>query len=93
MTFDWDSANIDHIAIHDVLPEEAEQAVAYNPLEIDYEYVDGEDRVRLLGITTQARLLCVVITFRYDKIRVVTAYPATPSQRRIYFKLAGFLNG
>ncbi len=29
MTFDWDSANIDHIAIHNVLPEEAEQAVAF----------------------------------------------------------------
>ncbi len=92
MTFDWNDANISHIALHGVRTEEAEQAISHNPLEIDYQHIDGEDRVRLLGITAHGRLLCVIVTLRYDKIRVVTAYTATPSQRRFYFKMAGFPN-
>jgi uncharacterized DUF497 family protein len=87
--FDWDDANILHIALHDVLPEEAEEAITLSPIELDYEAVDEEERERLLGLTARGRLIAVVLTIRYDKIRVVTAYPATPSQQRIYFKSAG----
>jgi hypothetical protein len=88
--FDWDEANIAHIARHKITPPEAEQAVTLYPIELEYETVDGEERVRLVGPTANARLIIVVVTVRYDKIRVVTAYPATPSQHRIYFKSAGY---
>ena len=49
MGFDWDSANIDHIARHRVTPEEAEQVMLNSPLEIDYQIMDGEERLSLSG--------------------------------------------
>ena len=42
--FDWDSANIRHIAEHDISPEEAEEVIQGDPLEMDFERsADGED--------------------------------------------------
>ena len=32
LIFDWDAANLGHIAKHDVTPEEAEQVILGNPL-------------------------------------------------------------
>jgi uncharacterized DUF497 family protein len=88
--FDWDNVNIAHIALHHVVPDETEEALTLAPIELDYETVNGEERDRLIGLTAKGRLIAVVITVRYDKIRVVTAYPATRSQQRIYFKSAGY---
>lgn len=88
--FDWDEANISHIALHNVTPEEAEEVIKKFPIEIDYQIVDGEERTELLGMTNSVRLLTVVITPRYGKIRVVTAFPANPRLRFAYFKAAGF---
>lgn len=43
--FEWDIANIDHIAEHDVTPDEAEEAILGDPLEASFEKsADGEDR-------------------------------------------------
>ena len=33
--FDWDAANIEHLATHKVSPEEAEQVIENNPLDLD----------------------------------------------------------
>jgi hypothetical protein len=32
VTFDWDAANIQHLAWHGITPKEAEQAVLIDPL-------------------------------------------------------------
>jgi uncharacterized DUF497 family protein len=74
--FDWDDANIAHIAEHDVTPAEAEEAVANNPLDFDYSVRNGEIRLRQVGETVAGRVLGVVTTFRSGLTRVVTAYPA-----------------
>jgi uncharacterized DUF497 family protein len=83
--FDWDDANIDHIARHHVRPEEAEEALtdqrrlgapAYN--------VDDERRRAILGATADGRLLFVVFTIRRGLLRVVAARDATRAQRRRY---------
>ena len=42
--FDWDEANIAHLARHKVLPEEAEQVILKDPVEVGVEIVEGEDR-------------------------------------------------
>jgi uncharacterized protein len=43
--FDWDTANIAHIAEHEVVPEEAEEVVLGDPLEMGFETsAIGEDR-------------------------------------------------
>src|ERR1700690_4131543 len=42
--FDWDEANIGHVARHSVLPEEAEQVILNNPVDLGMEIVEGEER-------------------------------------------------
>jgi hypothetical protein len=47
--FDWDDANVDHIARHGVTPLEIEQVFANQAVDIDFDVVDGEDRWTRLG--------------------------------------------
>ena len=80
--FDWDEANIAHIARHGVTPKEAEQAFA-NPLSdvIEQDH-DGEIRYYQIGLTEELRCLVVLTTWRGEKLRVLTAYPAPRSLLR-----------
>lgn len=83
--FDWDDANIGHIAQHGVTPEEAEEALTNDPLEMDFEIApDGEERWSYLGETVGSRLLYLVITLRGEKIRVVTAFDP-PKQEKLFY--------
>ena len=81
--FDWDEANIGHVARHGVLPEEAEQVILTEPIDIGMEIVDGEERHLSLGATTRGRVLLVVTTWREERVRVVTAFE--PIKRLIQF--------
>lgn len=74
--FDWDEANIQHIARHDIEPAEAEQVILNNPIELEGRQVNGEDRILSLGMTNQGRLLLVATTLRGHRLRVVTAFKA-----------------
>jgi uncharacterized DUF497 family protein len=71
--FDWDEANIGHVARHSVLPEEAEQVILNDPVDLGMEVVEGEERYLNLGATVDHRILLVVTTWREDRVRVVTA--------------------
>jgi uncharacterized protein len=42
--FDWDEANIGHVARHGVHPEEAEQVILNDPVDLGMEIVEGEER-------------------------------------------------
>ena len=83
MEFDWDEANIGHVARHGVLPEEAEQVILNDPVDLGMEIVEGEARYLNLGATVQGRVLLVVTTWREDRVRVVTAFE--PIKRLIQF--------
>jgi len=72
--FDWNEANIAHIAAHDVSPHEAEETYNSNPLYLDNLVEDGELRYREIGETVTGRILVVVTTMRGNLVRVVTAY-------------------
>jgi len=72
--FGWDDANILHLAEHDVVPEEAEEVILGDPLDIGFEVVDGKERSSHVGETNVGRILRVVITFRGERMRVVTAF-------------------
>ena len=74
LEFDWDEGNILHISRHEVIPEEAEQAIGNDPLDLGAQTVDGEERFLNLGLTNRGRLLVVATTMRASRIRVVTAY-------------------
>lgn len=85
--FDWDDANIAHIAQHGVTPEEAEEALANDPLEMVFEISeDGEEHWSYLGETAATRLLYLIITLRGERVRVVTAFDPPGQERSFYLK-------
>jgi uncharacterized DUF497 family protein len=84
MEFDWDAANVAHIARHGIAPEECEEAYWNGPMVIEVQERKRERRKLCLGETDAAKLLTFVITERSDKIRFVTAHPMHTKQREIY---------
>jgi len=74
LNFDWDDSNIDHLAEHDVTPDEAEYVILDEPIDAGFESVDEEERWSYVGETREGRILRVVTTFRGERIRVVTAF-------------------
>ena len=81
--FDWDEANIGHVARHSVRPAEAEQVILNDPVDLGMEIIEGEERHLNLGATARGRVLLVVTTWREDRVRVVTAFE--PIKRLIHF--------
>jgi uncharacterized DUF497 family protein len=84
MIFDWDGANVDHIARHGVTSTECEEAYCNGPLVIKHQRRKRERRRLCLGETNNGRLLTFVVTERHGKIRFVTAYPMPAQMREIY---------
>jgi uncharacterized DUF497 family protein len=50
-SFDWDEANIAHIAKHDVKPHEADEVITNNPIDLGYALRNGEGRFVQVGET------------------------------------------
>lgn len=88
--FDWDEANQKHVAEHGVTPFEAEEVVTNGPLDLEEQFRNGEVRLMQLGETDALRILVVITTWRENKIRVVTAFPAAPQLRKFYAAHKGF---
>jgi len=84
--FDWDDENRKHLAAHKVTPAEFEQAMNNDPLDLGYDLIAGEERYRSVGITNGGRLLLVVWTVRNGRVRAVTAFRASASNRRIFLE-------
>jgi len=76
--FDWDDGNTKHLATHDVTPAEFEQVLNNDPLDLDYELIDNEDRYRSVGLTSGGRLLSV--------LRAVTAFPASGPDTKAFLE-------
>ncbi|SRR5579875_2605145 len=87
MPFVWDAGNIDHIARHDISPEEAEQVVENDPFDIARYLRNGEERLNQVGETDAGRVLVVVTTQRGEDTRVVTAHPADRDMRALYAQM------
>jgi hypothetical protein len=83
LEFDWDDANIAHLARHNVTAEEAEQVVLNDPVDLGIEVVRDEERFLSLGATARDRVLLVVTTWREDRVRAVTAFE--PIKRLLRF--------
>ena len=82
--FDWDEANIKHIARHRVSPDEAEEVLLSDPVEIDYQVADEEERFVAVGLTRTGRFLTLVWTWRGEAIRIVTAFDSPAADRSVY---------
>jgi hypothetical protein len=83
MEFDWDAANVEHIARHGITPEECEEAYWNGPMVIGTQERQRERRSLFLGETDAARLPAFMITERTGSIRFVTAHPMHAKQREI----------
>lgn len=83
--FDWDDANIRHLARHKVLPQDAEHVVLHDPVDLGEEIVNGEERNASLGATAKGRVLVVVTTWRNDRLRVVTAFEPSKRLVQLYY--------
>src|SRR5215469_6972891 len=93
MTFDWDKGNLEHIAEHGITRQEAEEVIDNDPLDLEVQMVGDEERILQVGYTNAGRMLIVATVWREDKLRVVTAFPASPGFRQHYLRQKGFANG
>ena len=82
--FDWDEANLQHIARHAVTRAEVEEVFTGPMVFIDTESEGGEIRFVEIGRTASGRVLKVVTTDRQDKIRVVTAFEPNAREANEY---------
>ena len=85
--FDWDEQNRKHLRSHRVSPQEFEQVLRNDPLDLEYQAESGEDRYKSLGITDAGRGLILVWTLREGKVRAITAYAAGKSYEKLYREL------
>ena len=84
MPFEWDEANTSHIAEHNVLPHEAEEAATFKPVALYAALRSGEERLIQIGETYAGRVLLVITTQRDGRTRVVTAHDVDLSKRTSY---------
>jgi uncharacterized DUF497 family protein len=87
VTFEWDPRKAaENRARHGVTFEEA-ATVFRDPLSAtgaDPDHSVDEDRFIPFGMSTAGRLLVVSHSDRYVTLRIISARPVTPSERRIY---------
>lgn len=86
IAFDWDDGNTKHLAAHKVTPAEFEQLMNNDPLDLDYVVIDGEERYRSIGITNGGRFLLAAWTIRGGKVRAITAFPASVSNKKTFLE-------
>ena len=77
--FDWDDANVRHIALHGITPLEVEQSTLdEKAVLLELQSVKDEERVQLVGMTPAGRLLAVV--FAMGERRFVRSLPIPPPE-------------
>ena len=84
----WDAWNRDHIAKHQVLPEEAEEVAAVEPV-VRATY---KGRFQLIGPTLAGRMLTVIVGPVPTQVAVYyvfSARPASRPERRYYEEQKG----
>lgn len=78
--FEWDEWNIDHIAQHDVEPDEVEEVFE------DFHIIRKTRQGRRIayGQTLDGRYLFVVFVYRNSRIYTITARDMTRQEKRFY---------
>lgn len=87
MRFEWDLAKAaSNVRKHGVTFEEA-SSIFYDPLATtgdDPDHSVAESRCVTFGMSSASRLLVVAHTDQQEVIRIISARPATPAERRLY---------
>jgi uncharacterized DUF497 family protein len=84
--FQWDEANVEHIARHGVTPAECEEVLAGAYFDLGADEENGEIRFSYLGETARGRILLVVVTERGEALRPVTAFEPGTYLRKLYLQ-------
>lgn len=80
--FIWDDKNIEHIARHNVEPEEAEEAFL-DPIRVRFDANSGN--LGIIGSTEEGRRLVVIYVKKEGhKYRVITARDANEDEKKQY---------
>ena len=86
--FDWDEGNrTKSAAKHSVRTEEAEEVFTLGqaaPLGVQVSPLVHEERLGIVGTTSEGRILHVVFTLRDGKVRPISARPAHKKERELY---------
>jgi uncharacterized protein len=86
-SFEWDDEKAkENIKKHGVSFEEA-STVFGDPLAKTFDdpyHSEEEHRELTIGLSSQTKLLLVVHTDRDEALRIISARPATPKERRTY---------
>jgi uncharacterized DUF497 family protein len=86
--FEWDSAKAEmNLAKHGVSFAEAATAITDPRARFFADPGPGESRLIALGMSTNARILCVVHIERGERDRIISARNATPTEEREYAKV------
>lgn len=87
MIFEWDPVKArENFRKHDITFEEA-SSVFGDPLSItipEPQVTRSEYRFVTIGISSRGRLLVVIHTDRYDRIRIISARKSTSRERKQY---------
>jgi uncharacterized DUF497 family protein len=82
----WDPWNVQHIARHDVRPQEVEEVCHNRYIVRNAKY----GRLMLIGVTDLGRTLVVVLAREDEDVYYpITARPADRKERRIYSEEVG----
>jgi len=84
--FDWDDANLRHLARHGISRPEFEQAMANRPIIVEFSNESGEERWFAVRATDNVRILYLIYTYREDRIRPITGWNASKKMRESYFQ-------
>jgi len=87
--FEWDKWNIDKsYQKHGISPNETEEVFLDENVKIkkDIKHQQQEKRFIAIGKTIEDKILFVVFTIRYDKIRIISARKANTKEREVYQK-------
>jgi uncharacterized DUF497 family protein len=86
LVFDWDEANVAHVARHKITPEDVAEVFANDPMDLSAEVVDGEQRYTGVGHTNRLRVLVLVWTMRGDASRPITAFDASEGWQSVTWR-------
>ena len=86
LEFEWDSNKFTINQRKHRISFEVACEVFHDPFVtlIDEEYINGELREQVIGMTEDWRILRVVYTFREETIRIISARVATSAERKQY---------
>lgn len=84
--FEWDEANVKHIARHNATPSEAEDVFfdTNNVLNEDLKHSIAENRFIIIGKTKEGRLLYQIFTKRGNKIRIISSRDINKKEVKLY---------